>query len=234
MIDTSYLGLMYYVLYMCTFIFGRIMVNPEWRDDLILMRVAENFRSTLSKQEEFKDSHSLNCLNELLEPDSKIEDIEEVLEQFTHDLESLYIPKYIGNIVSYFISSLTFSPMYLLVVLRMAKTLWDLDKKKMVPFKPFYKKLAFYLENNAEVEDVFLFIFKDDIVNQKDTIFDIDLSDHGVNDNDPNPSSISYSIKTIGDILKDFGFQTADFERDTTFKAANGKIKHENSESPNH
>jgi len=55
--------------------------------------------------------------------------------------------------------------------------------------------LAFYLENNAEVEDVFLFIFKDDLVDQKEVIFNIDLSDQGVNDSEPNVSSITYSIK---------------------------------------
>jgi len=89
----------------------------------------------------------------------------------------------------------------------MSKTLWDLDRKKMVPFKPFFKKLAFYLENNAEVEDVFLFIFKDDLVDQKETIFNIDLSDHGVNDSDPNVTSITYSIKSISNILDDMGYK---------------------------
>ena len=29
--------------------------------------------------------------------------------------------------------------MYLLVILRMSKNLWDIDRKRMVPFKPFFK-----------------------------------------------------------------------------------------------
>jgi len=59
-------------------------------------------------------------------------------------------------------SSLTFSSMYLLVVLRMSKTLWDIDKKKMIPFKPFYKvkkkkkkkKLIYtnYFNNNTKLK----------------------------------------------------------------------------------
>jgi len=57
------------------------------------------------------------------------------------------------------------------------------------------KKLAFYLENNAEVEDVFLFIFKDDLVDQKENIFNIDLSNKGVNESDPNVTYMTTSIK---------------------------------------
>ncbi|ORY34153.1 hypothetical protein LY90DRAFT_705035 [Neocallimastix californiae] len=207
MIDASPLGLMYYILYSATFLFGRILVNPDWQEDNVLINVIENFCDVLSKDEIFKKSNTLRYLKDFSIHGGKPEEAEEILDQFTYDFASVYIPKYSGNIASYFMSSLKFPSMYLLVVLRMSKTLWDIDKKKMIPFKPFYKKLSFYLENNAEVEDVFLFIFKDDLIDQKEGIFNIDLSDQGVNDSELNVSSIAYSIKTISDILGDIGYK---------------------------
>jgi len=207
MVDASPLGLMYYILYSSTFLFGRILVNPDWQEDKVLINVIDNFCDVLSRDEFFKKSNTLRYLSDFVKHGGKPEEAEEILDQFTYDFASVYIPKYIGNIVSYFMSSLTFTSMYLLVILRMSKTLWDIDKKKMIPFKPFYKKLAFYLENNAEVEDVFLFIFKDDLIDQKEAIFNIDLSDQGVNDSEPNVTSITYSIKTISDILGDIGYK---------------------------
>jgi len=207
MVDASPLGFMYYVLYSATFIFGRIIINPEWQEDNVLSNVIANFCDVLSNNDIFSESNTLRYLKDFIGHGGKPEEAEEILDQFTYDFASVYIPKYIGNIVSYFMSSLTFSSMYLLVILRMSKALWDIDKKKMIPFKPFYKKLSFYLENNAEVEDVFLFIFKDDLVEQKEFIFNIDLSDQGVNDSEPTVSSITYSIKTISNILEDIGYK---------------------------
>ncbi|ORX79205.1 hypothetical protein BCR32DRAFT_281580 [Anaeromyces robustus] len=207
MVDASPLGFMYYVLYSATFIFGRIIINPDWQEDNVLSNVIANFCDVLSNNEIFSKSNTLRYLKDFISHGGKPEEAEEILDQFTYDFASVYLPKYIGNIVSYFMASLTFASMYLLVVLRMSKALWDIDKKRMIPFKPFYKKLGFYLENNAEVEDVFLFIFKDDLVEQKEFIFNIDLSDQGVNDSEPVVSSITYSIKTISNILDDIGYK---------------------------
>ncbi|ORY26372.1 hypothetical protein LY90DRAFT_513796 [Neocallimastix californiae] len=166
MIDASPLGLMYYILYSSTFLFGRILINPDWQEDNVLINVIENFCDVLSHNEIFKKSNTLRYLKDFAVHGGKPEEAEEILDQFTYDFASVYIPKYIGNI-----------------------------------------KLSFYLENNAEVEDVFLFIFKDDLIDQKEGIFNIDLSDQGVNDSEPTVTSITYSIKTISDILGDIGFK---------------------------
>ncbi|OUM59803.1 hypothetical protein PIROE2DRAFT_63538 [Piromyces sp. E2] len=139
MVDASPLGLMYYLLYTSTFIFGRILVNPLWQDDNVLNNALDNFIDVLSQDEFFRKSNTLRYIKDFVKHGGKPEEAEEILDQFTYDFASIYIPKFIGNIVSYFTASLTFSSMYLLVILRMSKTLWDIDKKKMIPFKPFYK-----------------------------------------------------------------------------------------------
>jgi len=99
MIDASPLGLMYYILYSSTFLFGRILINPDWQEDNVLINVIENFCDVLSHNEIFKKSNTLRYLKDFAVHGGKPEEAEEILDQFTYDFASVYIPKYIGNIV---------------------------------------------------------------------------------------------------------------------------------------
>jgi len=107
MVDSSPLGVMYYLLYSSTFIFGRILVNPLWQDDNVLNNALDNFIDVLSQDEFFRKSNTLRYIKDFVKHGGKPEEAEEILDQFTYDFSSVYIPKFIGNIVcKYLLSSI--------------------------------------------------------------------------------------------------------------------------------
>jgi len=99
MIDTSPLSLMYYLLYNVTFIFGRILVNEEWKEDNVLTNVISNFTRVISRDSFFSKSNFLRYFKEFVKNGGKPEEAEEILDQFTYDFATLYIPKFNGNII---------------------------------------------------------------------------------------------------------------------------------------